>query len=644
MTFYTAQKSSPVTGFCAFVRGHALAVFLLLMTSVFCSPASFAQTSLTPTDDAYVDAASPNANFGNNANLRISSPGPNRSSQMIFLKFSLAELAGVSPAEVTRATLKLYVNRVNLGGSVRALEATQAWNEANVTWNNRPGFTCVSVCNGASVSAPNQFVTIDVTPQVQRWLGGATNFGFALLAEASLVAVFDSKESGNGPRLEVALTRIISVNGINGLEGGGSSGHLKIGIANSGVTTEKLADGAVTAQKIAAGAVGTSHLADISVTGAKIAPGAVAGAQLAKGAVGSSHLLNGAVTSDKIASSQVVKNLNGLADNVTLVAGENITITPAGNSLTISATTSGSPPPAGAVPKINPLQIATLRWYEANQSSNSFAVGRNPQGLAFDGANIWVANHNDGTVTKLRAGDGANLGTFAVGERPQGLAFDGDHIWVANTGSATVTKLRASDGANLGNFPVAPPGSNPQQVAFDGVNIWVTNFIGNTVVKLRPSDGSVLATYNLGSGNAGVAFDGTHIWVVHNTGNSVSKLRPSDGAVIGNFPVGTYPESIAFDGANVWVSNAANGTVTKLCVSDGANLGNFPVGTEPRYVAFDGVNIWVANFIGASVAKLRASDGTNLGNFPVGGRANGIAFDGVNIWVTNDANNTVTKR
>jgi DNA-binding beta-propeller fold protein YncE len=43
-----------------------------------------------------------------------------------------------------------------------------------------------------------------------------------------------------------------------------------------------------------------------------------------------------------------------------------------------------------------------------------------------------------------------------------------------------VTKLRASDGANLGTFAV---GDAPFGVAFDGVNIWVANFIGNTVSK-----------------------------------------------------------------------------------------------------------------------------------------------------------------
>ena len=43
-----------------------------------------------------------------------------------------------------------------------------------------------------------------------------------------------------------------------------------------------------------------------------------------------------------------------------------------------------------------------------------------------------------------------------------------------------VTKLRASDGANLGTFPV---GSGPYGVAFDGANVWVTNQALNSVSR-----------------------------------------------------------------------------------------------------------------------------------------------------------------
>jgi len=54
-----------------------------------------------------------------------------------------------------------------------------------------------------------------------------------------------------------------------------------------------------------------------------------------------SKIQDGAVTSLKIGNNEVVKSLNGLKDNVNLVAGDNITLTPSGNDLTISATTGG---------------------------------------------------------------------------------------------------------------------------------------------------------------------------------------------------------------------------------------------------------------------------------------------------------------
>jgi hypothetical protein len=85
---------------------------------------------------------------------------------------------------------------------------------------------------------------------------------------------------------------------------------------------------------------------------------------------------------------------------------------------------------------------------------------------------MWVSNTGSNNVTKLRASDGANLGTFPAGSAPEGLAFDGVNIWLANATTNTVTKLRASDGANLGSFSV---GVQPFGVAFDGANIWVAN-------------------------------------------------------------------------------------------------------------------------------------------------------------------------
>src|SRR5271168_3478484 len=75
--------------------------------------------------------------------------------------------------------------------------------------------------------------------------------------------------------------------------------------------------------------------------------------------------------------------------------------------------TRGASAPAIATAS-NPLKVALLHWYAADITTN-FSVGDEPEGVAFDGANIWTANFGAGTVTKLAANDGMVLGTYTIG-------------------------------------------------------------------------------------------------------------------------------------------------------------------------------------------------------------------------------------
>lgn len=61
----------------------------------------------------------------------------------------------------------------------------------------------------------------------------------------------------------------------------------------------------------------------------------------------------------------------------------------------------------------------------------TFPTQAGPNNIAFDGANLWVANGGSHSVTLLRACDGAQVGVFATGGPPLGLAFDGINVWVA---------------------------------------------------------------------------------------------------------------------------------------------------------------------------------------------------------------------
>ena len=294
-----------------------------------------------------------------------------------------------------------------------------------------------------------------------------------------------------------------------------------------------------------------------------------------------------------------------------------------GSALSIPSSPTATQPstlPAKTIPEVAPT---------------SFGIGKFAAFIVSDGRSIWVAIDSDNTVTKLRASDGAVLGTFTVGKDPRGIALDGDNVWVADLGDNTVRKLRASDGSPLGLYQV---GSKPIGIAFDGANIWVANSGSNNVTKLRASDGIVLANVAVGATPYAIAFDGVNIWITNQRSDNVTKVNTHTDAVLGTFPVGALPMGMTFDGTNVWVANSDSNSVTKLRASDGTVLGTFSVGIAPRDVAFDGFSLWVANNGSDTVTKLRASDGALQGNFIVGGGPRHLVFDGSHIWVSSGGN------
>ena len=303
----------------------------------------------------------------------------------------------------------------------------------------------------------------------------------------------------------------------------------------------------------------------------------------------------------------------------------------------VTKTKAGSVPDTTSSPTaILPTALPARTTPEVAPSN--FGVGRAASFVVSDGRSIWVTISNN-TVVRLRASDGALLGTFAVGSDPRGIALEGDNVWVTDFGDNTVRKLRANDGSPLGLYHV---GNRPNGIAFDGANIWVANSGSNNVMKLRASDGTMLADVAVGSNPYAIAFDGVNIWITNQRSDTVTKVNARTDAVLGTFQVGALPMGITFDGTNIWVANSQSNSVTRLRASDGRELNTFPVGLGPRDVAFDGINVWVANNEGDTITKLRASDGTLQGNFPVGGGPRHLVFDGSHLWVSTGGS-TITR-
>jgi len=321
----------------------------------------------------------------------------------------------------------------------------------------------------------------------------------------------------------------------------------------------------------------------------------------------------------------------------------------------------GQPGPAGPA-GANTRAIALLRWYDANRVT-TFPVGDGSvrflgntgpfSNLAFDGDNIWLVDTTTNLLVKRRASDGAVLGSFTLPAggnlggvaAAQGVAFDGANVWVGCPSAGGVCKV-STDGTVSAVIPVS---NNPRLLVFDGQFLWVAGTTGQLFrVSTDPSVVPQPVDLRITSAITGMAFDGANLWVstASNTAPSVLTVRVSDSTVHSvPFSFGNGP--MAFDGANIWVtsavSSASTASIIKIRASDGQSLGTFPVGQNPQAVAFDGSDIWVT-FQGAApaglpnpaaggVIKLRAADGSAIGVFPAGNQPTSIAFDGANMWV-----------
>jgi hypothetical protein len=193
--------------------------------------------------DSYILPAS-GANFGGAATVNVGGP---LGLQGLFM-FDLSTLpAGTTSANVSSASLRLFVDRVGGAASINVYTASASWTEATV--NGLPGgpLPGALVAGPIGVSVAGADVSIPVTSQLQAWLSGTTNNGFLIQATSSILLSFDSKENTSTSHpavLEVVLTPPIGAIGATGPTGPIGSGGAAGATGATGVAGDPGAPGA----------------------------------------------------------------------------------------------------------------------------------------------------------------------------------------------------------------------------------------------------------------------------------------------------------------------------------------------------------------------------------------------------------------
>ncbi|MFN7918407.1 MAG: DNRLRE domain-containing protein [Vicinamibacterales bacterium] len=170
--------------------------------------------------DTYTSTTLPANNFGLLGNLNVGGGATG------LVRFDLSTLpAGTAGSVVAKATLFLYVNKVNAAGAVDVTAALGNWTETTVNQATFPGFGA-PVATGVPTSAAGQWIAVDVTSIVRTWVDlPSANFGFTVAPAASAPAtsvILDSKENtltSHGARLDITLSGPQGPVGPTGLTG-----------------------------------------------------------------------------------------------------------------------------------------------------------------------------------------------------------------------------------------------------------------------------------------------------------------------------------------------------------------------------------------------------------------------------------------
>ena len=166
---------------------------------------------------------------------------------------------------------------------------------------------------------------------------GTLNASHTYLASGSYqvtVTVTDAANAAAFDTLQVTVTEAISANYI--LNTTTQQPNANFNISGNGVIGGNLSvNGALNADGSTLTNLYAANIASGTLDNARL--GLISAPNIADSAINTPQIADSAVTVAKIASNQVVKNLNGLTDSVNLQAGENVTITPSGNTLTIAA-------------------------------------------------------------------------------------------------------------------------------------------------------------------------------------------------------------------------------------------------------------------------------------------------------------------
>ncbi len=275
-----------------------------------------------------------------------------------------------------------------------------------------------------------------------------------------------------------------------------------------------------------------------------------------------------------------------------------------------------------------------------------------PDGIAFSGSNIYVANTNANNAPIFNT-NGTLTGAITSGafDDPAGIALSGSNIYVTNqygisTGGYGNVLIFNTDGALTGAI-TSGAFDYPQGISIINNEAYIANSHGGSY-----KTGNILSvnlTTNTINGNIGpingidyptfVAVAGSTAYISDPNYEKILMASLINNQLNGSITSSAfdYPDGIAFSGSDIYVANT-NANNVLIFNTDGTLTGAITSGAfdSPQDISISGSNIYVTNTYANNVLIFN-TDGTLTGTITSGAfdYPAGIALSGSDIYVTN---------
>lgn len=250
---------------------------------------------------------------------------------------------------------------------------------------------------------------------------------------------------------------------------------------------------------------------------------------------------------------------------------------------------------------------------------------------------VYVTNHQAGTVSVIDTASKRVLNTIAVGGNPEQIAItpDGHTAYITHQYSRDLSAIDTA----TGRVSSIPLGSNSWAIAItpDGRTAYVTRFLGVSVLDVATN--RVTASFDLGFDPDAIAIapDGTFAYFTYysQSGNSgaVGSIDTRTNQLTGTAFPPIYPYGIVIgpDSQTAYVTHNGANSVSVLDLQTGQTVGApIGVGTEPLAVALssNARSAYVVNHRSSTVSALDLRSRQPAGAaIPVGTGPVGIVID-----------------